>query len=72
VRIAQLDAAAEPPTIAVELRVAGRRYVEDRDTAEVVSGSREREVAFSEQWTLALDGNDTWPWRIAAAGVPAR
>ena len=68
VRIAGLDAAADPPSIAVELRVAGRRYVEDRDTAAVVAGSRESEQGFTERWTLALDGTGTWPWRIAATG----
>jgi len=71
VRIAALDAAAEPATIAVELQVAGRRYVEDRDTAAVVAGSRDREAAWTEHWTLALDGAGEWPWRIAATGVPA-
>jgi predicted lipid-binding transport protein (Tim44 family) len=68
VQIAALDASAEPATIAVELRVAGRRYVEDRDTAAVLSGSREREDAWTERWTLALDGDGEWPWRIAATG----
>jgi predicted lipid-binding transport protein (Tim44 family) len=72
VRIAALDAAAEPAAITVELRVAGRRYVEDRDTAEVVSGSRDAERTFTEHWTLALDGSGEWPWRIADTGVPAR
>jgi predicted lipid-binding transport protein (Tim44 family) len=71
VRIAALDAAAQPAAITVELRVTGRRYVEDRDTAEVVSGSREAAAEFTEHWTLALDGTGTWPWRIAHTGVPA-
>jgi predicted lipid-binding transport protein (Tim44 family) len=71
VRIAALDAAADPPAIAVEVRVAGRRYVEDRDTAELVSGSRDAARTFTEHWTLALDGSGEWPWRIAATGVPA-
>jgi predicted lipid-binding transport protein (Tim44 family) len=71
VRIASLDAAAAPATLGVELRVNGRRYIEDRDTAAVLSGSREAERSFTEHWTLALDGEGEWPWRIAAAGVPA-
>jgi predicted lipid-binding transport protein (Tim44 family) len=71
VRIAALDAAAQPPTIGVDLEVTGRRYVEDRDTAAVLSGSRESQRSFSEHWTLALDGTGEWPWRIAATGVPA-
>jgi predicted lipid-binding transport protein (Tim44 family) len=72
IRIAALDAAAAPPAITVELRVAGRRYVEDRDTAAVLSGSRDAAAEFTEHWTLALDGAGEWPWRIAATGVPAR
>ena len=71
VRIADLDAGAQPPSIAVELDVTGRRYVEDRDTAAVLSGSRSAERSFTEHWTLALDGTSDWPWRIAATGVPA-
>ena len=42
-------------TLAVHVR--GRRYVEDRDTAAVLSGSRDRETAFTERWTMALDGD---------------
>jgi predicted lipid-binding transport protein (Tim44 family) len=71
IRIAALDAAARPAAITVELRVTGRRYVESRDTAEVVSGSRDAAAEFTEHWTLALDGADAWPWRIADTGVPA-
>ena len=71
VRIADLDAGAQPPSIVVELDVTGRRYVEDRDTAAVMSGSRSAERSFTEHWTLALDGTGDWPWRIAATGVPA-
>jgi predicted lipid-binding transport protein (Tim44 family) len=70
-QIVALDANAEPATIAVELQVAGRRYVEDRDTAAVVSGSRDRQDEWTERWTLALDGEGDWPWRIAATRVPA-
>ena len=71
VRIAALDAAAAPPALAVEVRVSGRRYVEDRDTAAVLSGSRDREVAFAEHWTLGLEGPPAWPWRMIRAGAPA-
>jgi hypothetical protein len=51
--------------------VTGRRYVEDRDTAAVLAGSRSAERSFTEHWTLVLDGTGDWPWRIAATGVPA-
>lgn len=69
-RIVALDPAAEPPTMTVEVEVSGRRYVEDRDTAAVLRGSRERETTATERWTLALAGPDERPWRIvdAAAG----
>jgi len=52
-------------TVALEL--GGNRYVEDRDTASVVSGSKDRTMAFTERWTLALDGPDESPWRIMSA-----
>jgi predicted lipid-binding transport protein (Tim44 family) len=44
--------------------VTGRRYRENRDTTTVVNGSKEREVTFTESWTMALDGNDSTPWRL--------
>jgi predicted lipid-binding transport protein (Tim44 family) len=69
--IAALDAAAQPPEMTVEVRVRGRRYVEDRDTTTVLSGSRERETEFTERWTLALDGVDGTPWRIVDAAAPS-
>lgn len=68
-RIVGLDAAAQPPAMTVEVDVSGRRYLEDRDTAAVVSGSRSAEAGFTERWTLTLDGPDDRPWRIS--GVAA-
>jgi predicted lipid-binding transport protein (Tim44 family) len=70
VRIAALDAAAQPPAIVVEVAVTGRRYVEDRDTAAVLSGSPARDAAFTEQWRFTLDGPAGWPWRLSASGAP--
>jgi predicted lipid-binding transport protein (Tim44 family) len=66
-RITKLDAAAEPARMAVEVDVSGRRYVENRDTAAVVSGSKESETTFTERWTLAIDGPAENPWRIVEA-----
>ena len=66
-RIAALDADAQPAALTVDAEVSGRRYVEDRDTLELVSGSRDRETTFTERWTLRLDGTGDAPWRIAAA-----
>jgi predicted lipid-binding transport protein (Tim44 family) len=73
-RIAALDPAAEPPTMTVEIQVSGRRYIEDRDTAAVLSGSKQREWTATERWTLALAGPDDRPWQVvdaAAGGVAA-
>ena len=61
-----LDPAVEPPTMTVEVEVQGCRYVEDRDTAAVLAGSRTRTTQFTERWTFALDGDSAQPWRIAA------
>ena len=67
--IASLDAASEPPTMTVEVTVRGRRYVQDRDTAAIVSGSDSRETTFTERWVLALAGDDRNPWRIVDANA---
>jgi predicted lipid-binding transport protein (Tim44 family) len=48
----------------VDLELGGSRYVEDRDTASVLSGSKERATTFTERWRLALDGPKDAPWRI--------
>ena len=53
----------------VEADLSGRRYREDRDTVAVVEGSKDREVTFTERWTMALDGDEKTPWRIAATGA---
>lgn len=66
-RITGLDAAAAPARMSVEVDVSGRRYVEDRDTTDVVSGSRSAEARFTERWTLAIDGPADNPWRIVAS-----
>lgn len=68
--IAALNPAAEPPEMTVEVEVTGRRYLEDRDTAAVLGGSKERAVTTTERWTLALSGPDDRPWQVvdAAAG----
>jgi predicted lipid-binding transport protein (Tim44 family) len=71
ISIASLDAGSEPATMTIDVELAGRRYLENRDTAAVVSGSRSRATKFTERWTLALDGPDEEPWRITAVGAPA-
>jgi predicted lipid-binding transport protein (Tim44 family) len=65
ISIVSLDPASEPATMTIDIELAGRRYLEDRDTAAVVAGSQSRATTFIERWTLALDGPDDQPWRIA-------
>jgi hypothetical protein len=70
--IEQLDAHAAPARMTLAVRVRGRRYVEDRDTAAVLGGSKDREIGFTERWTMALDGPPELPWRLeGVAAVPA-
>jgi predicted lipid-binding transport protein (Tim44 family) len=67
IRIADVCVESVPATMTVDVELGGRRYVEDRDTAAVVSGSKDRAETFTARWTLALDGPDDAPWRIVAA-----
>ena len=66
-RIAAIDAKGTPPTMTVEAKLTGRRYRENRDTTTVVAGSKEKEITFTESWTMTLDGNDQTPWRLVGA-----
>ena len=70
IRIVGLDAASKPPAMTIEVDLQGRRYIENRDTAAVLSGSQARATSFTERWTLALDGDAAQPWRIAAVDSP--
>jgi predicted lipid-binding transport protein (Tim44 family) len=67
VRITGLDAQSDPARMTIEVDVRGRRYVENRDTVAVISGSKDDEIEFTERWTLALSGPDDAPWQIAEA-----
>jgi predicted lipid-binding transport protein (Tim44 family) len=64
IQIAAVHVEQVPATMTVELELGGRRYVEDRDTAAVLSGSKDAATTFKERWTLALAGPDDAPWRI--------
>ncbi len=70
IRIINLDAAAEPPTMTVEVDITGNRYIENRDTTAVLAGSRTRRSSFTERWTLGLTGDERQPWRIVSATAP--
>jgi predicted lipid-binding transport protein (Tim44 family) len=67
VRILSLDPQKTPAEMTVELEVHGCRYIEDRDTTAVVSGSQNTPNVFREHWRLALNGDDAHPWRIVSA-----
>ncbi len=69
VRIVALDANAQPPEMTIEADVRGRRYIENRDTVALISGSRDRETTFTERWVLGLDGADATPWRVRRAAT---
>jgi predicted lipid-binding transport protein (Tim44 family) len=67
IQIAAVRVEQVPATMTVGVELGGNRYVEDRDTTSVVSGSKDRPTTFTEHWTLALDGPDDAPWRIVSA-----
>lgn len=72
IRVSAVDVSSEPATMDVRVEVHGRRYVEDRDTAAVVSGHKDRASTFTEHWRLSLGGPDESPWRlVAASAAPA-
>jgi predicted lipid-binding transport protein (Tim44 family) len=64
IRIVAVDVEHEPATMTIEVEVGGRRYVEDRDTAAVVGGSKERAGNWTESWVLALEKPGDAPWRL--------
>jgi hypothetical protein len=55
----------------IDVELAGRPYIEDRDTLARISGSQSHVTKFAERWMLALDGSAEQPRRIAAAGPTA-
>lgn len=71
IQIASLQVERGPATMTIVVEVGGRRYVEDRDTAAVLSGSKDSATTFTETWTLALDGPDDAPWRLVSAAGAA-
>jgi predicted lipid-binding transport protein (Tim44 family) len=68
IRIVNLDAGSQPPTMTVEVELRGRRYIEDRDTTAILAGSQSRPTTLTEQWTFALDGDARQPWLLTAVG----
>jgi predicted lipid-binding transport protein (Tim44 family) len=72
IKIGAVDVSREPATVTIEVEVGGRRYVEDRDTAAVLEGSKNGAAVFAERWTLALTGGHAAPWHIVAPNVIAQ
>ncbi len=71
IRIVALDAAAQPATMTIDVDLRGRRYIEDRDTTRVLSGSSTRLVGFTERWMLAITDDADEPWRVISVQTPA-
>jgi len=67
IKIVKVDVTQEPATMAVEVELGGRRYIEDRDTAAVISGAKGQTVTFTEGWTLSPSKRDSIAWRLVAA-----
>jgi len=59
---------AERPEVQLELDVAGVQYVEDRDTTEVLAGSKRRRSTTRQVWTLRLSDDPRRPWTVVRAG----
>lgn len=59
-----------PARMTVTVGVRGRRYVEDRDTAAVLRGSKEAEDAFTERWTFQVADDAEQPWRMVDVAEP--
>jgi hypothetical protein len=68
--IVALDAAAQPPTMTIDVQLSGRRYIEDRASTLVLEGSRSRSMSFRQRFTVALQGDASSPWRLVAVGSP--
>ena len=66
-RITAINPKSTPATMQIAADLTGRRYRENRDTTTVVEGAKDTETTFTESWTMALDGNDSTPWRLAGS-----
>lgn len=68
VAITGLDPHVDPATMSAEVSLRGRLYVENRDTTDVVSGSKDADTQTSQRWTFALASEKAaeLPWRLVA------
>jgi len=72
IRIVSLDSKSDPPAMHLEIELEGRRYIEDRDTRAVVSGTRAHRARFTEHWTMGLSDDEHHPWRIVSVAAAPR
>jgi predicted lipid-binding transport protein (Tim44 family) len=56
---------ATPPRIVVAVTYRGRWYQEDRDTQDLVAGSRDRDATRVARWTFELTDAPAPVWRLA-------
>jgi len=61
------------PEVRLQLDVVGVQYVEDRDTTEIMAGSKRRRSSTQQLWTLRLSDDPRRPWVVVdAVGVVPR
>lgn len=53
----------------VQVHYRARWYREDRETAEVLEGSKDLETERTDRWTFALTDDAEHPWRLAAVAA---
>jgi predicted lipid-binding transport protein (Tim44 family) len=71
ITISALDALAVPAAMTVDVKINGRRYLQDRASAAILAGSDIHAVTFTERWTFTLSGDERNPWQITALSSPA-
>jgi predicted lipid-binding transport protein (Tim44 family) len=71
ITISALDALSVPAAMTVDVKLNGRRYLQDRATTAILAGSDIHAITFTERWTLTLSGGAENPWQITAATSPA-
>jgi predicted lipid-binding transport protein (Tim44 family) len=71
ITVVSLDAKSTPPSMAVDVKITGRRYLQERATAAIVAGSDIHAVTFTERWTFSLGDDPDNPWQISAVSSPA-
>ena len=64
-RVVGFDPDATPPTTTVQVAIRAIRYLEDRDTLDLIAGDADDPTRWTGSWTLSLDGAPGTPWRVA-------